>query len=213
MKLTDEESWIERFEGSTESLKKLYVGSRLTKFILDNTQFYNPQFVESLSIDKQFSFTIHKSVYKIVKIYHNDFSADKTEIAFTGKSYRNMKGEREYFEILVKILVENALKFTLEKRIGPKINISETANCEVEILVSSYGRLIPEEESNDIFSRGYRSSVHSSIKGTGMGLYIAKSISDLYGIEISYIAEEVSEDKSIKIGWNKFKLKCVETHE
>lgn len=67
MKLTDEESWIERFEDSSESLKKLYVGSRLTKFILDNTRFYNPQFVESLTIDKQFKFTIHKSVYKIVK--------------------------------------------------------------------------------------------------------------------------------------------------
>ncbi|MCH8490685.1 MAG: hypothetical protein LAT81_12255 [Oceanicaulis sp.] len=213
MKLTDEESWIERFEGSSESLKKLYVGSRLTKFILDNTRFYNPQFVESLSIDKQFIFTIHKSVYKIVKIYQNDFTADKTEIIFTGKSYRKLKGEREYFEILVKILLENALKFTTEKRIGPKVEISEMADNEVVILVSSYGRLIPYEESNDIFIRGYRSSVHLSVKGTGMGLYIAKSISRLYEIEISYIAEEVSEDKSIKIGWNKFKLLCKETYK
>lgn len=211
MKLTDEESWIERFEGSSDSLKKLYVGSRLTKFILDNTRFYNPQFVESLSIDKQFRFTIHKSVYKIVKIYQNDFTADKTEINFTGKCYRKLEGEREYFEILVKILLENALKFTTEKRIGPKVEISETPNNEVIIMISSYGRLIPDEESSDIFTRGYRSSVHSNIKGTGMGLYIAKSISDLYGIEISYTAEEVSEDRSIKIGWNKFKLLCKKT--
>lgn len=211
MKLTEEESWIERFEDSSESLKKLYVGSRLTKFILDNTRFYNPQFVESLSIDKQFKFTIHKSVFKIIKIYQNDFTSDKTDIVFTGKCYRKLKGEREYFEILIKILLENALKFTTEKRIGPKIDISETINNKVVILVSSYGRLIPDEEANDIFTRGYRSSVHSNVKGTGMGLYIAKSISDLYNINISYIAEEVSEDKSIKIGWNKFKLLCNET--
>lgn len=211
MKLTDEESWIERFEESSDSLKKLYVGSRLTKFILDNTRFYNPQFIESLSIDRQFKFIIHKSVYKIVKIYQNDFAANKIPIQFEGTSYRKLKGEREYFEILIKTLIENALKFTTDKRIGPKINIKEDNNNTVEITIASYGRLIPEEERNDIFTRGYRSTVHKNTKGTGMGLFIAKSLADLYEIKISYKAKEVSEDKNVTIGWNTFILSCKET--
>ena len=211
MKLTDEESWIKRFEDSTDSLKKLYVGSRLTKFILDNTRFYNPVFIESLSVDKQFKFAIHKSVYKIVKIYQNNFESEKADIQFSGKTYRSLAGEREYFEILVKTLIENALKFTTDKRIGPKIEISELPDSSIKIVVSSYGRLIPEEERENIFIRGYRSRVHSNTKGTGMGLFIAKSLADLYEIEILYEATEVSEDKSIKIGWNNFILRCKET--
>ena len=211
MNLTDEENWVERFDQSEESLKKIYVSSRLTKFILDNTRFYDPDYIASLSIDTQFKFAIHRSVYKIVKIYQNDFVADKTEINLEGKTYRSILGEREFFEILIKTLVENAIKFTTDKRINPKIEIKELPDLSVVIKVSSYGRLIPSEERKDIFSRSYRSSVHRSVKGTGMGLFIASSIAKLYGIVISYNAIEASEDKDIKIGWNEFILKCTRT--
>jgi signal transduction histidine kinase len=104
-----------------------------------------------------------------VKIYQNDFVADKTEINLEGKTYRSISGEREYFEILIKTLVENAIKFTTDKRINPKIEIKELPDSSVVIKVSSYGRLIPTEERKDIFSRSYRSSVHKNVKGTGMG--------------------------------------------
>ena len=211
MQLTDENLWAERFDEANENFKKIYVGSRMTKFILDNVRFFNPQFIEKLTIDKQFRFVAHKSIYKIVKIYQNDFTSNKAEITFTGNSYKYVRGEREYFEILIKTLIENALKFSTEKRIGPKINIEEMANNKLKITISSYGRLIPKEEKEDIFTRGYRSTVHSHTKGTGMGLYIAYNLAKLYNISLYYKAEEVSEDKSIKIGWNKFILICNET--
>jgi two-component system sensor histidine kinase ArlS len=211
MKFSSEEEWERQFETADENLKKIYVGIRLIKFLLDNIRFFNPQNIANLSVDKSFSFIIHRSINKIVKIYRNDFTADKAEIEFTGISYRKLDGEKEYFEILIKILIENALKFSTDKRIGPKIWIKEIDKKRIQIGIDSYGRLIPFEERDDIFTRGYRSEVHRGVKGTGMGLFIAKNLADFYSINIVYIGEEVSEDKSIKLGWNKFILTCNET--
>ena len=213
MQLTDEENWEARFDQSQESLKKLYVGSRLTKFILDNIRFFNPQFIQSLSIDKDFRFMIHKSIFKLVKIYRNDFAANKAEIQFSGTTNRFIRGEREYFEILVKTLLENALKFSTDKRIGPKIEIKELNSDKVQVIISSFGRLVPFEERDNIFTRGYRSTVHGNTNGTGMGLFIARSISTLYDISINYEAKEVSEDTSIKMGWNNLILMCNKTEK
>jgi len=212
LNFSSEEDWDDQFDKADESLKKIYVGTRLIKFILDNIRFFNPQNIQNLTIDKSFKFIAHRSLFKIVKIYQNDFQEDKSIIEFTGKSYRYLAGEKEYFEILLKAIIENALKFSTDKRIGPRIKISEDGN-KLIIEIASFGRLIPLEERTDIFTRGYRSKIHENVKGTGMGLFIAKILSQHFKIDISYKAEENSTDKSVKLGWNKFILTCNETFQ
>lgn len=211
LNFSDEENWESQFDKADESLKKIYVGTRLIKFILDNIRFFNPQNIQDLTIDKSFKFVAHRSIYKIVKIYKNDFQEDKSIIELTGYSFRCLAGEREYFEILIKAIIENALKFSSDKRIGPKIKILDSGT-KLIITISSYGRLLPLEEREDIFIRGYRSKIHEGIKGSGMGLFIAQSIAKLYNIDITYNAEEVTIEKNIKLGWNKFILICNETY-
>lgn len=212
LNFSSDEEWDVQFDKADNSLKKIYVGTRLIKFILDNIRFFNPQNIQTLHIDKTFKFSAHRSLFKIVKIYENDFNEDKSIIEFTGKSYKYLAGEKEYFEILVKAIVENALKFSTDKRIGPKIKISEEKNVLI-IEIASYGRLIPTEERDDIFTRGYRSKIHEHTKGTGMGLFIAKKLAEQLHINIKYKAEEISTDKAIKIGWNKFILTCNEIYQ
>jgi two-component system sensor histidine kinase ArlS len=213
MELTEEDSWIDRFEESSQELKKIYVGTRLTKFLLDNTRFYNPQYLETLNLDKTFNFFIHKSVFKLVKIYENSFEADRTELSFTGNTYRKLSGEREFFEIIIKILIENGIKYSTDKRIGPKITIANLGSRKVEIKVSSFGRIVPEEERQNIFKRGYRSNIHKSIRGTGIGLYIAKNLCKLYSISLTYEVESSNLSGGANIGWNCFKLVCNDTFE
>ncbi len=207
LNFSSEEEWGVQFDKADLSLKKIYIGTRLIKFILDNIRFFNPQNIQNLSLDKSFRFVAHRSLYKIVKIYENDFKEDKSVIELTGNSYKFLAGEKEYFEILIKAIIENALKFSTDKRIGPKIKIYDETN-KLIIEIASYGRLIPLEEREDIFLRGYRSKIHENTKGTGMGLFIAKKLAEHFCINIKYKAEEVSTDKSIKIGWNKFVLTC-----
>lgn len=211
LNFSSEEEWGGQFDKADLSLKKIYVGTRLIKFILDNIRFFNPQNIQYLKLDKTFRFVAHRSLYKVVKIYENDFLEDKAVIDFTGGSYKYLAGEKEYFEILIKAIVENALKFSTDKRIGPKIKIYDETN-KLIIEIASYGRLIPLEEREDIFLRGYRSKIHENTKGTGMGLFIAKKIAEQFCISIKYKQQEVSTDKSIKIGWNKFVLTCNEIY-
>ena len=208
MRIDNEAQWEEKFDEQTQTVKKIYVGSRLIKFILDNVKFYIPDFFKNLSIKYDRNFIVHLSVSKIVKIYRNDFKVDRADIQFSGSSSGSIDGEKEYFEILVKILVENALKYSeFPKRIGPKVSISENGNY-ISIEVHSYGRAIPNTEQPYLFSKGFRSTANRSTReGSGMGLFNAKQLSKHFNAEISFSNKEVSKDNDIDLAWNIFTLK------
>jgi hypothetical protein len=207
MQINSEAEWDDKFENQTENIKKIYVGSRLIKFILDNVKFYRPNFFETLNLNTNKSFVVHRSVSKIVKIYRNDFKKDKADIEFKGNCGCSINGDKEYFEILIKILVENALKYSeFPKRIGPKVQISEL-NKKIQIEVHSYGRAIPETEQPYLFMKGFRSKVNRvSKEGTGMGLYNAKQLSKHFNATISFRNKEVSTKDEIDLAWNIFTL-------
>ena len=208
MNIENEAEWEEKFEAQSENVKKIYVGSRLIKFILDNVKFYIPDFFDALKMNYERSFVVHRSVSKIVKIYRHDFKKERANLDFSGNCNSSMNGDKEYFEILVKIFVENAYKYSeFPKRIGPKVIISENIN-EIIIEVHSYGRVIPKTEIPYLFSNGFRSSVNRTAKeGTGMGLYNAKQLARHFNSEIVFTNKEVSEDNNIDLTWNIFILK------
>lgn len=208
MQIDNEAEWESKFEAQNENIKKIYVGSRLIKFILDNVKFYIPDFFENLSMNNERIFMPHRSVSKIVKIYRNDFKKDRADIDFKGSCLSKINGDKEYFEILIKILIENALKYSeFPKKIGPKVIIDDS-NSNINIEVHSYGRAIPKTEQPYLFSKGFRSTANRSSKeGTGMGLYNAKQLSKHFNSEIIFYDKEVSEDKEIDLAWNIFTLK------
>lgn len=214
MDIQSESEWEEKFDVQEENVKKIYVASRLIKFILDNIKFYIPDFFENLKLDYNKSFIVHRSVSKIVKIYRNDFKKDKALIEFTGSSLSKVKGDKEYFEILVKILVENALKYSeIPKKIAPKVEIKEHNN-QIIISVHSYGKPIPNNERAYIFLKGFRSSVNKNLKeGTGMGLYNAKQLSNHFNSSLNYECVNVSDNENIELAWNIFHLKMNITKE
>lgn len=207
MKIDSEAEWDDKFEKQSENIKKIYVGSRLIKFILDNVKFYIPDFFDNLKLNDERAFMPHRSVSKIVKIYRNDFKKDRADIEFTGSCLSKINGDKEYFEILIKILVENALKYSeFPKKIGPKVIISENKE-QILIQVHSYGRAIPKTEQPYLFSKGFRSSSNRQSKeGTGMGLYNAKQLAKHFNSKIEFSDKEVSKDKNIDLAWNIFTL-------
>lgn len=210
MNLDDDELWEVRFDEASDNIRKIYVASRLTKFILDNTKFYDPKYFDGLELKHDRFFIIHRSVSKIIKIYRNDFKVEKTNIEFTGKSFRKLSGDKEYFEVLVKILVENAIKYSPYKKLGPKIRILEN-EMEVKIEAHSYGQIIPLEDRQHLFSRGFRSSVNKGkAEGTGMGLYNAKRLTEKFKGTIYYSAQEV--EGTDNLGWNIFTLEFKNTY-
>ena len=207
MGVKSEWEWEDAFDRASDPIKKIYVASRLIKFILDKTRFFGPSFFSDLRIDQSKTFTPHQSVSKIVKIYRNDFRKRKSDIAFSGVSRLQTKGEREYYEIVIKILVENAMKYSTDsEKVSPKVSIWE-ADGKIHVRVSSLGLLIPLNDSSQVFAKGFRSEAHKTLKeGTGMGLFNAYSIVKAFNGDITYQAEEVN--KGTNVGWNHFTV-CV----
>lgn len=99
----------------------------------------------------------------------------------------------DLFEVVIANLIENAVKYSFnpEERIKhglkakpatmeDKENVLITANeneNSVIIMVSSYGIEIPKSEKGRIFNRDFRGTyAPDSGKGSGLGLFLAKSI-------------------------------------
>ena len=93
-----------------------------------------------------------------------------------------VRGNKEALSILVRNLVDNALKYTPA---GGRINVlvfHDDGNAVFE--VSDTGKGISDNEKEKVFNRFYRSN-KSEGHGSGLGLSIAKWICDIHGAQIT----------------------------
>lgn len=94
-----------------------------------------------------------------------------------------VKGNGEALVELVSILLDNAFKYS-DKSSQPKITVQNK-----KIIISDKGMGISTEDLPHIFDRFYRSDKSRGTEGFGLGLAIAKSISDAHNAEISVKSE------------------------
>jgi len=93
-------------------------------------------------------------------------------------------------EAIVQNLLSNAIKYTPA---GGSVTIKvETDAQGVVLSVTDTGYGIPKAEQKNIFKKMYRTSNvrAQGIDGTGLGLYLAKSIADQSGCKIWFESEE-----------------------
>lgn len=117
----------------------------------------------------------------------------------SGESYSSIKLNLETFDILPYVILENAIKYSPTNQ---EINISFNEQKErLFIEFESLGPKIEKEEYEKIFEYGYRgkNACETSIKGSGIGLYLAKRV-----CEIHSIAYSVSSNSLVKIGQKEF---------
>lgn len=82
-------------------------------------------------------------------------------------------------------LIENAMKYSPE---GTTIGVSlQQAGAKIKLTVSDEGPGIPDEEKDKVFEKFYRigNEETRSAKGTGLGLYIVKSVVQNHGGSIA----------------------------
>lgn len=92
-----------------------------------------------------------------------------------------MPGEREGLHILLRNLVDNAVKYTPE---GGQVDVSLLADAGVPcIVVEDSGPGIPEAERERVFDRFYRVA-GSSAAGSGLGLAIVQAIAQRHGARV-----------------------------
>ncbi|TFW21948.1 PAS domain-containing sensor histidine kinase [Duganella callida] len=92
--------------------------------------------------------------------------------------------------LCLEILLDNAIKYT-QDNIPIELIGRIATEGGVELLVRDHGAGIAEAELPHIFDKAYRGSNAAGVPGSGLGLYMARSIVDVHGGTVT--ARNVSE--------------------
>lgn len=95
-----------------------------------------------------------------------------------------VKLDKQLFSHAFVNLVSNAIKYTTDDYISPKVKVTEIDASNIKIEVIDYGIGIPENDLENIRSPFYRGKNVSKIQGTGLGLSIADQFVSLHGGEL-----------------------------
>lgn len=110
-------------------------------------------------------------------------SVRQTEVgvrAVLGESLPPVGGDRERLRQVLTNLIENAVKYSAE---GDAVEVTaQREDVYVRISVSDRGPGIPDDQQQLIFEKFGRAEVEGGSKpGTGLGLFIARSIAEAHG--------------------------------
>ena len=87
-------------------------------------------------------------------------------------------------DILPFLLLDNAIKYSPNES---KVEVDfHFYNDEVEVIITSSGPYVPQEEIKKLFLKGYRgkSALDTNVSGKGIGLYFADKIAKLHDSKI-----------------------------
>lgn len=140
------------------------------------------------------AFDICEKARTILIGFEQRIEEKKLDVEFSCDSH-NMSayGDSDAIHRVLYNICDNAVKFS---RPGGKYRIeigyTDAAESRIKVSVFNQGDGIPEKDLAHVFERFYRSdkTVTASVRGTGLGLYIAKLIIDAHGGEI--FAESVA---------------------
>jgi signal transduction histidine kinase len=121
--------------------------------------------------------TLHKSKFDLLSLVEevkSSLTEDKyknREIIIRGES-REIEGDRTLIEVVVKNLIENAMKYSKDEVM---VNVGEEV-----FSVTDKGVGISEEDIEKVTKKFYRSGTHSWDNSMGLGLSIVKKILELH---------------------------------
>lgn len=88
--------------------------------------------------------------------------------------------------LALKILIDNAIQYS-----PPETAIAlsgRLAGGGIELLVRDHGPGVPHEDAADIFGKFYRGRNAAGLPGSGLGLYMARSVVEVHGGSLDLVA-------------------------
>jgi signal transduction histidine kinase len=110
-----------------------------------------------------------------------DLAQDEVRVtAEVNGTLPRIRGDRNRLHQIVQNLVDNAVKYSPA---GAEVRVTaETDDGHVRVAVSDMGPGIPLDDQKRIFEKFGRATVEGGTKpGTGLGLFIARSIAEAHG--------------------------------
>lgn len=173
--LSEIEFLIEQCSQSTENINLV-----ITLKLIKEKTIYIKSIVESLLIlarsenineNKKKIFSLNNIIENKIKPFYN---SNLLKIIINKEIL--LKGNEEYFSIVINNLIENAFKYSLQET--PVIVEVEKNTKSTIIYIKDEGIGIPDDEKEEVFNRFYRGKniENLPIKGVGLGLSLCYSI-------------------------------------
>ncbi len=169
-----------------ESINSLSQETANMKNLLEKLLFLSRSDKKTLEVDKEI-FNLSELCHKVIK--ETSFIDDEHDIEAKITDHIMLFGDSGLIKELIRILMDNALKYTPE---GGKITLScVIAQRNIILSIKDNGMGIPKEHIPHLFERFYRvdEARSKSTGGTGLGLAIAKQIITVHDAQISVTSE------------------------
>jgi signal transduction histidine kinase len=114
---------------------------------------------------------------------HHHLSADSLRLLIeTSQGAAKVTGDREELRSAISNVLDNAIKYSGEK-VDIEVELSTDTSKKVSVRVRDRGIGIPRTELKQVFKRFYRVADREvvRVKGSGLGLFIVRSIAKKYG--------------------------------
>jgi PAS domain S-box-containing protein len=99
-----------------------------------------------------------------------------------------LRGEPAGLRLALKVLLENALRFTPP---GSTLHVSgRRAAGGIELALRDEGPGVAAADAPRIFEKGYRGANAAGLPGKGLGLYMARSVVEVHGGSLAVLAPE-----------------------
>ena len=146
---------------------------------------------KSLKIENQ-PVEIKKLIKNIIKGTKIEALAKniQLEVKISSQIPKSIKTDKNKLEIVLQNLIDNAIKYSHK---DGKINIRVIQSKDkIKIEIHDHGVGIPENEQDYIFQKFFRAAnaTRYQITGTGLGLYLSKSIIEALGGKINFKSKE-----------------------
>ncbi len=99
----------------------------------------------------------------------------------TGKEIITIDADKNQLSRVIRNLVENAIKYTLQGKVA--VSLIQDERAKIEITDTGIG--LTDEQMEKLFQRFYRADPSHNIPGTGLGLSIAREIAKLHKGDIT----------------------------
>ena len=109
-----------------------------------------------------------------------------------------LRGEPEGLRLALKVLIDNALAFSPP---GSPVTLrARRSGGGVELAVLDGGDGVAPEDAERVFDKGYRGKNAAGMAGSGLGLYMARSIVEVHGgmLSLAAVPEQEQEQQQEK---------------
>jgi signal transduction histidine kinase len=127
---------------------------------------------------------IERSVRKVIENF------DTKRFNFhLNSSHLNVKTDKQFFSIILKNLIENAVKYSPPNSIIEVSVLTKINNDHLYIIIENSPNEAGHPDPDMVFKKYYRSVGAHESTGSGLGLNLSRKIANYIGAEIHYISD------------------------